>query len=467
MQVAIGLGLLYRRTTKPALAVSFAWAFIVWWFGEAFGMLFMNMANPLTGAPGAVLLYALIGLMVWPNGRPAGLLGIRGSKIMWSALWFVLAWVWLMEPSSSKNATSGAIEAAPSGMSWLSEVQRWAAEGAKGNGLVIALVLAALSVAIGLSVALNWRPRQFIIAAIVLNLLYWVVGQGFGGIIQGGATDPNAGFLFALLGLGHARARRPLRGWRREASRCRPAARASDEGTRRGAKRGGGGLGRWTRRPHAQRPAPHSRSPRLALLSGCAAANKEAATTSSASSTSAMNDANGSGSMAGMNMGANASAGSTGSVNVATAGGTIKPVPTQVLGSTTWQGMKITAQAMTVVPFEVYNGTSAQVVKPPPKASFHLMVMLNDAYTDVPIPYATVWATISKAGNVVSDERQWPMIARYMGPHYGNDVTLPGAGTYQLSLLISPPVSARHMEYADVWTEPHRVNFTFPWKPVP
>jgi Fe2+ transport protein len=203
----------------------------------------------------------------------------------------------------------------------------------------------------------------------------------------------------------------------------------------------------------------------LALLGGCASANKEAASTTSSTTATAMSSAGGAGSMAGMNMGSG-SAGSTGSVNVATAAGTIKPVPTQVLGTATWQGMKITAQAMTDVPFEVYNGTSAQVIKPPPNSSFHLMVMLNDSYTDVAIPYATVWATIRKQGKVVFDERQWPMIARYMGPHYGNDVTLPGAGTYQLSLLISPPVSARHMEYADVWTEPHRVEFTFPWKPL-
>ena len=55
------------------------------------------------------------------------------------------------------------------------------------------------------------------------------------------------------------------------------------------------------------------------------------------------------------------------------------------------------------------------------------MVMLNDAETGVAIPYSSVWATISKAGKVVYDERQWPMISRYMGPHYGNDVTLPGS----------------------------------------
>ena len=30
-------------------------------------MIPMGMASPLTGAPGAVLLYALIGLLVWPT----------------------------------------------------------------------------------------------------------------------------------------------------------------------------------------------------------------------------------------------------------------------------------------------------------------------------------------------------------------------------------------------------------------
>ena len=58
------------------------------------------------------------------------------------------------------------------------------------------------------------------------------------------------------------------------------------------------------------------------------------------------------------------------------------------------------------------------------------------------------------------------MISRYMGPHYGNDVTLPDNGTYRLSLLVSPPVAARHMEYANVWLKPHRVNFTFQLAPV-
>ena len=171
----------------------------MWWFGEAFGMLFMNMAQPLTGAPGAVLMYALIGLLAWPNGRRGGLLGIRGAKTMWAALWLVMAWLWLLAPNSSANATHDALTATDPGMGWLSSVQSHLASAAKGDGLVIALVLAAVSAAIGIAVAADWRPRAFLALAIVLNLVYWVVPQGFGGIFAGGATDPNAGLLFVLL----------------------------------------------------------------------------------------------------------------------------------------------------------------------------------------------------------------------------------------------------------------------------
>ncbi len=198
-QVLIGLGLLYRRTVRPALAVSFVWALLVWWFGEAFGMLFMNMANPLTGAPGAVLLYGVVGLIVWPNARPGGLLGVRGARTVWAVLWVLMGSLWLLGVNSTANATTTLINAAPSGMSWLTTVQDGAANAAQGNGLIIALVLAFASFAIGLAVARNWHARAFLIAAIILNLAYWVLGQGFGGIFNGGATDPNAGPLFVLL----------------------------------------------------------------------------------------------------------------------------------------------------------------------------------------------------------------------------------------------------------------------------
>jgi uncharacterized protein involved in high-affinity Fe2+ transport len=176
--------------------------------------------------------------------------------------------------------------------------------------------------------------------------------------------------------------------------------------------------------------------------------------TPSATGGSASNSSSG-----GMNMGTSATSG-------ASAGG-IKPVPMQQLGVADWQGMKITADAMTPVPFIVYNGTTSQEIKPAKNTSFHLMVQLNDAQTGVVIPYASVWATVTKGSAMPFDNRLWPMISRYMGPHYGDDVSLPGSGTYTLTLLVSPPVSARHVEYQNVWLKPHQVTFTFHWAATP
>jgi uncharacterized protein involved in high-affinity Fe2+ transport len=177
------------------------------------------------------------------------------------------------------------------------------------------------------------------------------------------------------------------------------------------------------------------------------------------STPSATSSSAGNSSSSGMNMGTSATSG-------ASAGG-IKPVPMQQLGVADWQGMKITADAMTPVPFIVYNGTTSQEIKPAKNTSFHLMVLLNDAQTGVVIPYASVWATVTKGSAMPFDNRLWPMISRYMGPHYGDDVSLPGAGTYKLTLLVSPPVSARHVEYQNVWLKPHQVTFTFHWAATP
>jgi uncharacterized protein involved in high-affinity Fe2+ transport len=192
---------------------------------------------------------------------------------------------------------------------------------------------------------------------------------------------------------------------------------------------------------------------------GTTAAAGMSASTSSGTSTSS--------SMSGMSMGTSTGTSSTasGATAVPEVNG-IKPVASQVLATAYWQGMKIQARTMTPIPFYVYNGTSYQVHKPTKHTSFHLMIMLNDEHTNEPIPYAAVWATISQHGKTVYDSTQWPMISAYMGPHYGNNVTLPGPGRYKLTLLISPPVSARHIEYKNVWLKKHKVTVSFNWKPT-
>ena len=44
----------------------------------------------------------------------------------------------------------------------------------------------------------DWQAQAFLCLAIYLNVIYWVIGQGFGGIQTGTGTDPNAGPLFIL-----------------------------------------------------------------------------------------------------------------------------------------------------------------------------------------------------------------------------------------------------------------------------
>lgn len=142
-----------------------------------------------------------------------------------------------------------------------------------------------------------------------------------------------------------------------------------------------------------------------------------------------------------------------------------KPVPTQVLATTDWQGMEIQAQTRTPVRFVVFNGAKEQMVDPAKHASFHLMIMLSDERTGEPIPYSSsVWATITNSkGKVVFGEEQWPMISRYMGPHYGNDVPQLASGRYKLSVLVGPPTFARASEYKNVWLKPHSVTASFEW----
>ena len=139
-------------------------------------------------------------------------------------------------------------------------------------------------------------------------------------------------------------------------------------------------------------------------------------------------------------------------------------MPMRQVAETTWQGMRIAAAFMPAVKFSIWNGTRQQLVKPTPSENVHLMIVLSDAQTGERIPYASVAATITGPDRkVVYSNRQWPMLSRSMGMHYGNDLSLPKAGHYMLKLLIGPPAVGRHPEYQKVWLVPHTVELPFDW----
>ena len=209
IQCAIGLGLiLSRKTVKPALLVSFGWALAVWWFGEGFGGLTSNtLPSPLMGAPGAVILYAIIGLLVYPTSKEEGVspadmgpLGDRGGLYAWSGLWALSAGLWLVNVNRASGAThemiNGMAEASPH---WLAKFQTSVGSHTQGHGSTIAIVLAivSLAIAVGVWTRLRWPALA---VGIVVSLAYWVFGQSLGGPFWiGSATDVNAGPLFVLL----------------------------------------------------------------------------------------------------------------------------------------------------------------------------------------------------------------------------------------------------------------------------
>jgi hypothetical protein len=74
VQVLLGISFLVLpdRWVKPVVIVSMVWALIVWYGGEGMSMLLTGQASIFTGAPGAVLLYPLLGLAIWPRSPSSG-----------------------------------------------------------------------------------------------------------------------------------------------------------------------------------------------------------------------------------------------------------------------------------------------------------------------------------------------------------------------------------------------------------
>ena len=73
-----------------------------------------------------------------------------------------------------------------------------------GVGTPVSVTLAEVLVVIAAAVFFGpWLTRVTLVLAIVTATAFWVVGENFGGIYTGTATDPNTGPLLALLALAY------------------------------------------------------------------------------------------------------------------------------------------------------------------------------------------------------------------------------------------------------------------------
>ncbi len=216
IQLLIGLGIACRPTVRVALGASIAWALGVWWFGEGLGGVLSGTASPVNGAPGAVIIYALLAVLLWPadRGTPAPFtaaraVGARAARALWLVLWLSLAYFALLPANRAPQALNGMIAGMASGEpGWLAAIDRNAAALVAHRGLAASVVLAIALVLIAVGVYLPApAARAAVVLAVVVAAVIWVVGEAFGTILAGGGTDPNSGLLLILLALAYWPAR--------------------------------------------------------------------------------------------------------------------------------------------------------------------------------------------------------------------------------------------------------------------
>ena len=216
IQLLLGLGIAFRPAVRPALAASVAWSLGVWWFGEGLGGVLNGGASPVSGAPGAVILYALLAVLLWPADRDAAspfvagrAVGTRIAKALWLVLWLSLAYFALAPANRAPQALNGMIAGMESGEpGWLAAIDRGAAALVAHQGLAASVVLAVALAVIAVGVYLpSPAAKTTLVLAIVAAVVIWVAGEDFGMILAGGATDPNSGPLLALLALAYWPAR--------------------------------------------------------------------------------------------------------------------------------------------------------------------------------------------------------------------------------------------------------------------
>lgn len=214
-QVAIGFGIAWRATTKVALAASIVWAAGVWWVGEGLGGVLAGAANPVNGAPGAVMIYALLAVLLWPSDRAsvvpsftaARAVGERIAKALWFVLWATLSYFAVLGANRSPGGLAALIGSETAGEpGWIAALDRHAASLIDHRGLAIMIALAVVLAVVAVGTYLPApAANTMLVVAMGLSVLIWVVGENFGALFTNGATDVNSGPLLILLSLAYWR----------------------------------------------------------------------------------------------------------------------------------------------------------------------------------------------------------------------------------------------------------------------
>lgn len=214
-QIAIAVAIAWMPTVKIGLGMSIAWAVGVWWVGEGLGGVLNGTANPVNGAPGAVIIYALLAVLLWPADRAdqkasfiaARTLGAPIAKALWFVLWGSLSYFVVLGANRSSRGLYNLISTEANGEpGWVAWIDRHAANLVDHRGLVVTMTLSALLAIVAVGTYLPKSLANATVAlAVAMALTFWIVGENFGALFTNGATDVNSGPLLVLLGVSYWR----------------------------------------------------------------------------------------------------------------------------------------------------------------------------------------------------------------------------------------------------------------------
>jgi hypothetical protein len=208
IQLALGVGFLFPRLVRPAIVGSVAWSAALWWFSEGFGGILGGRTSMVTGAPGAVLLYAVLALAAWPlahRGSPTSAAQERVAGWLpaaWAVLWVGGAVLQVLPGQRGTAALIDEVGSTAGVPGWLADLHQGAADalGHGGSAPFVTLVAVMALVGLGGLGGRRWRVAAATVGAVVA-IAFWVLGENVGQLFSSQATDPNTGPVIMLMAM--------------------------------------------------------------------------------------------------------------------------------------------------------------------------------------------------------------------------------------------------------------------------
>ncbi|HEX3564363.1 MAG TPA: hypothetical protein VHU17_03250 [Acidimicrobiales bacterium] len=205
LQGAIGIALIIGCRVRGALFVSLVWSAAIWLIGEGLGMLPTGFAMALFGAPGPAVMYGVLAGLAWPakDGRSACRVSGRSWAACWSIYWLGAAALQLPFVYATGQVFRAGFQESSSGQrAFLARASHGVADVVLRHPAVAAAVLGLVEISAAVGWLLDRRnPRRWLGLGIGISVVFWVVGQGLGGVLNWGATDPGTAPLIILLAL--------------------------------------------------------------------------------------------------------------------------------------------------------------------------------------------------------------------------------------------------------------------------